>query len=668
MHNFLRIVRISLVYKWTVFLSILVALCVGFMWGANVTPLYPVIEVLVKGNSMHEWVDSEIKTYQSEVAKSQAQIEQLNKEIRSCQDARQLRLLNNQINIQQYNITALKKGLSWYEWGKPYIEKYLPASPFKLSILICAVIFLGSLIKGVLLIAHNLLVARITQLTTLQLRRRFFEHALKMDQSAFHNGGAADLMSRFTNDVGGVMAGLNILFGKMVREPLKLFFCLLGAALISWQLLLMCFLILPFAAIAISWLAKALKRTNRRAMEGMSEIYRSLDETFSGMEVIQAFTMERYERHRFFINCKNYYQKAMKICMYDSLTQPITELISLIIVSIAIIVGAYLTLSGSTHLFGIRICYTPLQPTALLLFFAMLVASADPARKMADIFTSLQNACAAADRIFEKIDLPLKIVDVSTPISEIKFEHSIEIKHLNFAYTPGNPVLKDINLTINKGETVAFVGLNGCGKSTLIKMLPRFLDPDSGTILVDGVDIKQFRLKCWREKLALVPQNPLLFDDTVSSNIVNGKPGASQSEIVAAAQAACADEFITTVLPEGYDYIVGPRGGKLSGGQRQRIALARAIIRKPELFLLDEATREIDLKSEVEIRKSLMAFSKGRTTILITHDMALLSIADKIVMMEDGIILDIGTHSELLDRCNAYQLLNKIQFSRSNVA
>ena len=656
MHNFLRIVKIAFTHKWTIFLSFICAWGIGLMWGGNIAPIYPFIEVLVKGRSMHQWIDSEIETCNESIANIRGKISALEAE-KNPQNDKEIKSLTLELDSQ-------KKKLAWREYFSPIIKKWLPDSAFKMSIVLAGVIVIGSLIKGIFLISQNLLVARITQRTILELRKIFFVRALQMDQSAFLNGGAADLMSRFTNDVSAVMSGLNILFGKMVREPLKLICCLIGAALVSWRLLMACFIILPAAGVAISWLAKALKRSNRKAMEEMAQIYRSLDETFSGMEVIQAFTMERFERHQFFQNCKNYLRKAMKIAMYDSLNQPLTELISLVIVSIAIILGAHLTLTGATHLFGIRMAYTPLEPTQLLLFFAFLVGAADPARKMADIFTSLQNACAAADRIYEKIDQPIKIHQVDHPQEIATLNSSIEFRNLNFSYTPGVPILKDVNLTINRGETVAFVGLNGCGKSTLLKMIPRFLDPDSGEVLIDGVNLKQLRLRSWRELMSLVPQNPLLFDDTVRNNIAHGKPNATEVQIRQAAQAAMADEFIERDLSNGYDTVVGPRGSALSGGQRQRIALARAIVRQPQVFLLDEATREIDLKSETVIRQSLMNFAQGRTTVFVTHDMALLSIANKIVMMEEGRIIDVGTHVELMERCPQYRALNEIQFSR----
>ncbi len=656
MHNFLRIVKIALNFKWTIILSIVCAFGIGLMWGGNIAPIYPFIEVLVKGRSMHQWIDSEIETCNESIANLQGKINALESEKKPLND-KEIKSLTLELDSQ-------KNKLAWREYFSPAIKKWLPDSPFKMSIVLAGVIVVGSLIKGIFLISQNLLVARITQRTTLELRKTFFVRALQMDQSAFLNGGAADLMSRFTNDVSAVSTGLTILFGKLVREPAKLLFCILGAAFVSWRLLLACFIILPVAGLAISWLAKALKRSNRKAMEEMAQIYRSLDETFSGMEVIQAFTMERFERHQFFQNCKNFLRKAMKIAMYDSLNQPLTELISLVIVSIAIILGAHLTLTGATHLFGIRMAYTPLEPTQLLLFFAFLVGAADPARKMADIFTSLQNACAAADRIYEKIDQPLKIQQTEHPQEIASFNGSIEFRNLNFSYTPGVPILKDVNLTINRGETVAFVGLNGCGKSTLLKMIPRFLDPDSGEVLIDGVNLKQLRLRSWRKLLALVPQNPLLFDDTVRKNIAHGSPGATDEQIRQAAHAAMADEFIERDLSNGYETKVGPRGSALSGGQRQRIALARAIIRQPQVFLLDEATREIDLKSEIVIRQSLMNFAQGRTTVFVTHDMALLSIANKIVMMEEGRIIDVGTHVQLMERCPQYRALNEIQFNR----
>lgn len=668
MHNFLRIIRIGLKNRWTVIFSVLCALGVGVMWGCNIGPIYPFIEVLVKGESPSNWVSQKVEN-------SQLQITECNKRLVELQQLRQeeknpekTRVYAHQIKRTEQRLDGEKGALRRYEWLKPVTERYLPSSAFEMSILLAIVLFMGSLIKSLFFIAQNLLVARITQLTVLQLRRDFYVRTLKMDLGAFQNNGASDLMSRFTNDMGGVMNGLNIVFGKMIREPLKLIFCFLGAALISWRLLLLCLVVLPIAGLGIVWLAKSLKRTNRRAMEGMSKIYQSLDESFNGMEVVQAFTLERYERHKFFLNCKDYFRKTMKIAFYDTLNAPLTELTSLVIVAIAIIVGAQLTLTGDTHLLGIRMSVLPLSSTDLLVFFAFLMGAADPARKMADIFTQVQNACAAADRIYEKIDAPLIIEEPSAPLPLPAFLHSIQLKNVNFGYQPSCTILKDINLTIKRGETVAIVGLNGCGKSTLLKLLPRFIDPDEGETLVDGKNLRDIRLRDWRSQISLVPQNPLLFDDTVWNNIRFGAENATDQQVLKAAQMAYAADFIENDLPEGYQTVVGPRGSKLSGGQRQRIALARAIVRDPKLFLLDEATREIDLKSELDIRKSLLEFTKGRTTVLITHDMALLSIADKVVMMEEGRILDLGTHQELMSRCDAYRILNEIQFSRNQKA
>lgn len=655
----------GLAYRWTVFFSVLCAVGVGLMWGCNIGPIYPFIEVLVKGESPSSWVVQKIENSQIQQTICRKDLEKQKKLLQAETDASKIQAYQHRITRLEQRLAAEQMAEKWYLRLQPAMDKYLPTSPFHMAILLAFVLFMGSLIKSLFFIAQNLLVARITQRTVLQLRRDFFVRTLKMDLGAFHNSGASDLMSRFTNDMGGVMNGLTIVFGKMIREPLKLFFCLAGAALISWRLLLLCLIVLPIAGLGIVWLAKSLKRTNRRAMEGMSKIYQSLDESFNGMEVVQAFTLERYERHKFFLNCKDYFRKTMKIAFYDTLNAPMTELTSLVIVAIAIVAGAMLTLTGNTHLLGIRMSVLPLASTDLLFFFAFLVGAADPARKMSDIFTQLQNACAAADRIYEKIDAPLKIEDPEKAEPMPTFRDFFELEHVSFGYVPNNPVLKDINLTIRRGETVAIVGLNGCGKSTLLKLIPRFIDPDEGQAIVDGRDLRSVRLRDWRRQLALVPQNPLLFDDTIWNNIKHGNEHASKEQILAAARAAHAADFIEEDLPEGYQTVVGPRGSKLSGGQRQRVALARAIVRNPELFLLDEATREIDLKSELVIRKSLLDFSKDRTTILITHDMALLSIADKVVMMEDGRIIDQGTHTELMSRCSAYRLLNEIQFSRN---
>jgi ATP-binding cassette, subfamily B, bacterial MsbA len=497
------------------------------------------------------------------------------------------------------------------------------------------------------------------------LRKELFRRTLRLELARFGDDRTSSLLARFTNDANYVYAGISVLLGKVVLEPLKMLACLAGAAMISWRLLAVSLIFAPLAVFVVGKLARSLKRANRRAMEEMSQLYNVISETFSGIQAVQAFGMERFERRRFHVGSKNYFFKSLRIVLYNALARSSSEVLGMAIICIAIMAGGYLVLNQQTHLLGLKIMDRPLSLGSLMAFYALLAGVSDPARKLSEVLNYIQKASAAADRIYEMMDREAAITDPAQPKLLATERPDIEFRGVSFNYRPEQPILRDIHLKIRFGETVAIVGPNGCGKSTLVNLLPRFYDAGSGQVLLGGMDVKALRLKELRARFGVVAQQPMLFDDTVLANIRYGSPQASDEEVMEAAAKAHANKFILEKLEHGYQTLVGERGGKLSGGQRQRILLARAILRNPEVLILDEATSQIDLESEQLIHRVLEKFVRGRTTLMVTHRLSSLSLADRIVVMDQGRIVDVGTQDELSRRCELFARLCQIGFRQT---
>lgn len=759
MRNYWRALQLTFKYKWNIIGIVVASVCLALCWGGNIATVYPLVQVSFQGDSVRSWMGKEIQAQEERLSRLDAEYKAIESGIdpndeeailaaiaertdksaeqdpgaseeaavKDLPDAEtpdavdsaelspQARQRLSVLNVQ---IANAKKLLHKYEIAYPYVVRWTPDDPFLTVVMLMIYVVLVTAIKGVCTYVQSFLSSRIGQLGSLELRSLFFKRMLSYETTFFSQRGIADATTRFTSDMGTLSNGITLAYGKALREPLKLIVCLIGALVVSWQLLLFTFLFVPIAFVLIRWLAKSLKRVVRRAMAEMAQLYGRIDETFRAIRVVKSFNGEEYEAVKFARANETYFERGMKTAKYDALTSPLTELLGIGMLVLAITAGAYLIIYQQTSLFGIPTSSRPLDLGSLILFYGFLIGASDPARRLSDIFTNIQSACAAADRVYEVVDREVPIKDVENPRRLEEFKSSIVFENVCYEYPTdvlkpqppkGNKrvrfedvvkktahaqldrlkrvlrlercdgdsattsvdatvsadvqsaenrrVLKGVSLEIKRGETIAIVGRSGCGKSTLMSMIPRFIDPLEGRVLIDGVPMKDVKLSDLRDQIGLVSQDSVLFNDTVFENIRYGRPDATREEVIQAAKDAYADDFICHELSDGYDTIVGPGGGALSGGQRQRIALARALLKNPRIFLLDEATSQIDLQSERYIHQALKKFVGGRTTILVTHRLTAIQLADRVVVMQEGIPQFVGTHDEALKSSPFYAAL-----------
>jgi ABC-type multidrug transport system fused ATPase/permease subunit len=463
--------------------------------------------------------------------------------------------------------------------------------------------------------------------------------------------------------------GLNTVLGRVVREPLRIFSCLAGALWLNWRLTLLALVLVPVSAATTYRAGKIMKRAVRRSLESMSNIYKILQESLSGIKVVKAFTTERYERRRFFRETKSLYKKSVRVAVIDALSDPVLELLALTTVSIALLSGSYLVLNHTNALnlgfMHLQLASKPMAIEDLLTLYALLAGISDPVRKLANVHSKIQRAAAASDRICALMDRRPEVVDRADAPALPRHRLAIEFRDVTFGYSDTRPVIRGLNLKVRHGETIALVGPNGCGKSTLMNLLPRFWDVQLGAILIDGHDLRDVRARSLRSQIGMVLQETVLFNDTVANNIAYGDRHANREAIVEAAKRSYAHQFISG-LPDGYETMLGEHGVGLSGGQRQRLALARAMLRDPAILILDEATSAVDIQDEALIRRAIEEFVRGRTTFLVTHSLGSLQIADRIVLMNEGRIEALGTEAELRRSSPLFRRLHEIHFQRES--
>jgi len=677
MKNFMRALKYAWPYRVRLGISIFCAFLAAALWSLNFTAIYPILKIFSTGQNLQTWVDSAIEKCEKEqiapaklklaelqVKKDKIEQQVKNNNIDRDQKARRIRQVEGEIRDAEAELKNAQDELYRFHVAKRYIFAYCPVDRFQTLIAVIAIVAGGVCLRGFFEFWQESLVGGVVNHTLFAIRNRLFSRALHLDVHQFGETGTHELITRLTNDTDTLGGGMKTIFGKVIAEPLKAIACISVAMWINWQLTLMCLILVPFALLVLTRFGRMMKRATRKLLEGMSSLYKLLQEIFVGIRIVKAFAREPRERRRFHAATREYLQRAMWVVNLDALTSPVVEVMTVIAIAAVFLFGAYVVLEKPTSILGIPIGDQGLEAETLLQLYALLAASADPVRRLSNVYTRIQSGWAAADRIFGYMDKEPKIqANSDSPVLE-RHHHDIEFRNVCFSYTPGQVLLEGIDLHIKKGEIVAFVGKNGCGKTSLLNLLPRFYDPDHGTIYIDGVDIRTVGLRSLRKQIAIVTQDMFLFDDTVFNNIAYSHPHATREEIEVAARRAQAHEFIMGDLEGGYDYMVGVDGKRLSGGQKQRICLARAFLANPSILILDEFTSQNDPEAEVFLHRTMHEQRQGRTILLITHRLHTLEIADRIVVLDEGRVAATGTHNELMKSCPIYQRLNEVQQTR----
>ena len=480
------------------------------------------------------------------------------------------------------------------------------------------------------------------------LREELYDKVLRLPIGFFNEKRKGDLMSRMTNDVGEVESSVVGTLEGWIRDPMTIIVTLTVLLLISVQLTLFILLLIPVLGLVIGRVTKSLKKHSEEVAKKYGETLSTLDETLGGLRVIKAFNIEKLLRGKFFKSNDELLTAKNKISYRRDLASPLSEVMGVILFTAVLYYGGRLVLRGEL-----------LEASAFLGFLGIFYNIISHAKALSTSFSNMRKGAAAINRIEDVLNTPVTVDDNPNGKKIDSFEHSIEFRNVNFAYGDA-VILENINLTVKKGQTIALVGSSGAGKSTLADLVPRFHDVTGGEVLIDGVNIKDYSLHSARNLMSIVTQGPILFNDTISSNIAIGYQQATEEEIIEAAKIANAHEFIIK-KEGGYNSNIGDRGAKLSGGERQRLTIARAVLKNPPILILDEATSSLDTESERLVQDAINNLMSNRTSIVIAHRLSTIRHADEIIVLQKGKIVERGNHDELLAQGGFYKKLVEMQ-------
>ena len=519
---------------------------------------------------------------------------------------------------------------------------------------LCAQIVGLYFLKGWLYFAQTLILTHISTRTVQSIQQKVFAHLLSLDIKFFNNNSSGQMLSRIINDCNSI-TNIAINFITHIFKDLITFISMFALMLYySWQMCLVVFVFFPIGAVAVSIIMKKTKAIAKQSTQKAADFISQLSESFQNVKIIKSYCMERFEINRMKSTLDTIFNLQMKTVKTTTMSTPVIESLSGLIMAGIIIFG------------GWQIAHGYLTTGGFVTFLGAWVSMYKPLKSLINFRVQLQTALISAARVYEVIDTKPSIKDNVDAMELRNVKGDIDIKNVSFEYEVGKPIIKNLNISIKQGQTIALVGASGGGKSTIVNLIPRFFEPTTGEILIDGININKYTQESLRKNTSLVSQDVILFDDTIRNNIAYGKGEdefntVTDEEIIEASKSANAYNFITA-MSNGYQTKVGEKGVRLSGGQKQRISIARAIIKDAPILLLDEATSALDTESEFEVQTALDNLMKNRTTIVIAHRLSTIKNADMIYVIEKGAVVENGTHDELIKKNGEYAKLYNMQF------